>query len=248
MNIKAVIIDDELAYREMISGLLKEYFPQTAVVAVAASVDDGVIAIEKHHPDILFLDIEIIGGSGFDVLKRLSSRDFRLIFITAFNEFAIQAIRFSAIDYLLKPVNENDFKSAVDRALADINQQTSIPELENLFAAWFQKEHKRIALRTQHEIHLVEVADIIRCEADNAYTTFYIATGEVVVVSKGIGEYVDMLTPFGFVVPHQSHLVNLSFIKKLDKSDGGFLVLRDKTQVPVSVRRKQQLIDLLSRL
>ena len=248
MSVRVVIIDDEAAYREMIANLLNSDFPQVSVLATAASVEEGVAAIEQHHPDILFLDIEIVGGNGFDVLKGVSTRNFRVIFITAFNEFAIQAIRFSAFDYLLKPVNEFDFKAAVSRALEDLKRQASELELENLFSSWYQKEHKRIVLRTQQDIHVVEVSEIIRCEADNAYTTFYLRGGETVVISRGIGEYAEMLIPFGFVVPHQSHLVNLNFVKKLDKRDGGFLLLKDKTQVPVSVRRRQALIDLLNRL
>lgn len=246
--IKAVIVDDEPFHRETIQMLLDDYFPDVSTVAQAEGVDDAVAVIELHQPELVFLDIEIKGGTGFHVLQKLKKRDFKLIFITAFNEFALQAIKFSAIDYILKPINEFEFKAGVERAIQEIEKQEVAAPIEYLVSNYQDKTDKKLVLRTSQELHVVNVTDVVRCEADNAYTTFYLESGEKIVVSKGLSEYAEMLENYGFVRPHQSHLVNLSFIRKLDKSDGGFLVLKDKSEIPVSARKKQQIIDFLNRL
>jgi two-component system, LytTR family, response regulator len=246
--IKCVIVDDEACFREMIEILLGDYFPDIEVVAKADGVNEAIAAIETHHPDLVFLDIEINGGTGFHVLQKLRNRDFKLIFITAFNDFAIQAIKFSAIDYILKPINEFEFKAGVELAIREIEKHEPSAPLDSLFSNYQNKSNKKLVLRTAQEIHVVNIAEIVRCEADNVYTSFFLSSGERIVVSKGLGEYVELLEIHGFVRPHQSHLVNLNFIKKLDKNDGGQLILKDKTTVPVSSRQKQQLLDTLNKL
>ena len=246
--IKAVIVDDEPFHRETIQMLLDDYFPDVRTVALAEGVDDAVAVLELHQPELVFLDIEIKGGTGFHVLQKLKKRNFKIIFITAFNEFALQAIKFSAIDYILKPINEFEFKAGVERAIQEIEKQQVVAPIEYLVSNYQDKTDKKLILRTSQELHVVRVTDVVRCEADNAYTTFYLESGEKIIVSKGLGEYADLLGNYGFVRPHQSHLVNLSFIRKLDKSDGGFLVLKDKSEIPVSARKKQQIIDFLNRL
>jgi len=245
--IKAVIVDDESCFREMVSTLLGDYFPDVEVVAFAEGVDDAVAAVEQYRPALLFLDIEIKGGTGFHVLQRLKYKDFKLIFITAFNEFAIQAIKFSAIDYILKPINEFEFKAGVEKALSGIGNDTPL-QSENLLFNYADVNHKKLVLRTAQEIHVVKLADLVRCEADNAYTTFILVSGEKIVVSKGLGEYAEMLSGYGFVRPHQSHLVNIDYIRKFDKSEGGRLVLKDRTSVPVSTRHKNRLLETLGKL
>lgn len=246
--VKVVIIDDEKISRETIKFLLADYFPEVTVSAEAESVDDAVKIIEEQNPELVFLDIEIKGGTGLHVLQRLKKRDFKLIFITAFNDFAIKAIKFSAIDYILKPINEFEFKNGVERAILEIGKINNSSQTDTLFANQESTKERKLVLRTSQEIHIVNISEIVHCVSDNAYTTFRLNTGEKIVVSKGIGEYADLLAGFGFLRPHQSHLVNINYIKKLDKSDGGFLILKDKTQIPVSSRQKQQLIDLLNKL
>lgn len=246
--VRVVIIDDEKSSRETIKFLLTDYFPEVTVSAEAESVDDAVKIIEEQNPELVFLDIEIKGGTGLHVLQRLKKRDFKLIFITAFNDFAIKAIKFSAIDYILKPINEFEFKNGVERAILEIGKINNSSQTDTLFANQESTKERKLVLRTSQEIHIVNISEIVHCVSDNAYTTFRLNTGEKIVVSKGIGEYADLLAGFGFLRPHQSHLVNINYIKKLDKSDGGFLILKDKTQIPVSSRQKQQLIDLLNKL
>ncbi len=247
-EITAVITDDEACFREMIQLLLADYFPQIKICATAGSVDEAVAAIDKYQPSLVFLDIEITGGTGFQVLRRVKNHQFKLIVVTAFNEFAIQAIKFSAIDYILKPVNEFEFKAGVEKAIQEIEEMNNHNPLTNLFNNILETETKKLVLRTSNEIHVVSVNDIIRLHADNAYTTFYLETGEKIIISRGIGEYDNLLSGYGFIRPHQSHLVNIRFIKKLDRSDGGFLILKDKTQVPVSARKRQHLLETLNKL
>lgn len=246
--IKAVIVDDELCFREMIQFLLEDYFPDVKVVALVEGVNDAINAIEEHRPDIVFLDIEIKGGTGFHVLQKLNKCNFKLIIITAFNEFAIQAIKFSAIDYILKPINEFEFKAGVEKAILEIETKVKPSPVENLVYNYNGNKSKKLVLKTLYDIHLVDIDEIVRCEADNAYTTFYLNSGEQIMVSKGIGEYTELLVPFGFVAPHQSHLINIAYIKKLDKTDGGFLLLKNNKEIPVSVRRKQAILEIFNKL
>ena len=246
--IKAIIIDDESCFREMIQMLLEDYFPEVKIMAQADNVEDAVQIIEMHHPDLVFLDIEIKGGTGFHVLQKLQTRHFKLIFITAFNDFAIQAIKFSAIDYILKPINEFEFKAGVERAVLEIIKKEQNDQFDHLFNNYQDKSEKKLVLRTAQDLHVVTVSEIVHCTADNVYTTFFLSSGDKIVVSKGLGEYVDMLENYGFVRPHQSHLVNLNYIKKLDKSDGGYIILKNNTEIPVSVRRKQAVLDILNKL
>jgi len=228
--------------------LLEDYFPDVEIAAQADNVEDAVDTIETHRPDLVFLDIEIKGGTGFHVLQKLKNRDFKLIFITAFNEFAIQAIKFSAIDYILKPINEFEFKAGVERAIQEIEKFENSGSLDLLLNNFRNNTDKKLVLRTSQDLHVVNIGDLVHCVADNAYTTFYLDSGEKIMVSKGIGEYAELLASFGFVRPHQSHLVNLDYIKKLDKTDGGFLILKDKTEIPVSSRQKPLLIEFLKKL
>jgi len=246
--IKAVIIDDETYLREMIRNMLADYFPEIEVAGEADSVDSGVEIIKQSKPELVFLDIEIKGGEGFNILEKLSVKDFKVIFITAFNEFAIKAIKFSAIDYILKPVDEKEFTAAVKRALSEIEKPILQKQIENFFNNYNNMQNKKLVLRTSEDIHIVNINDIVRCEADNSYTTFFISDGEKIVISKGIKEYSELLEEYGFIRPHQSHLVNLNFVKRLDKSDGGFLIMKDGKEVPVSTRRKQNLLQILDRL
>ncbi len=246
--IKAVIVDDELCFREMIRMLLKEYFPDIRVAGEAEGVEEAIRMIEEQKPNLVFLDIELKDGKGFHVLQKLNNRNFKLIVITAFNEYAIQAIKFSAIDYMLKPINEFEFKAGVEKAMQEIGKHETPRLLDFLFSNYRGEKGKKLVLRTTQDLHVVDIADIVRCEADNVYTTFFLATGEKIVVSKGLGEYVELLECYGFIRPHQSHLVNLGYIKKLDKTDGGFLILKDKAEIPVSARRKQHIIEILNRL
>ncbi len=248
MMLKAIIVDDEEFLRSMIRNMLTDNFPEVDIVAEADSVSSGVNAIEAEKPDLVFMDIEIKGGAGFDILEKVNYKDFKLIFITAFNNFAIKAFKFSAVDYILKPIDREEFLTSVRKAVIELEKPLLKEQIENFFNNYQHLQNKKLVLRTVEDIHIVNINDILRCESDNSYTSFHILDGEIIVVSKSIKEYADILSEFGFIRPHQSHLINMNFIKRLDKSDGGFLIMKDGREIPISTRRKQNLLQILDRL
>jgi two-component system LytT family response regulator len=242
MLLKAVVIDDEENNVENLSILLQKNCPQVTVVASARNAIDGEKIILQHEPDIVFLDIQMPGKSGFDLLTSLTDYSFEVIFVTAFDQYGIQAIKFSAIDYLLKPVNPVELKQAVQKALSRYSQKKQNLQLENLIQ-YLQQQHNReqhrIALTTIKEIRPIPVNEIVRCESTNNYTAFFLAGGEKLMVSKPIYEYDEMLNNYGFIRCHQSHLVNKKYIKSWVKEEGGYLLLQDGTTVPVARSKKE---------
>lgn len=244
--IKTVIIDDDKNIREMLASLFEDYFPEITICATADSVQTGIDAIKKHQPELVTLDIELKGGTGFHILQKIKPYNFKLIFITAFNHFAMKAIKFSAMDYILKPINEIEFKTGIERVLKEIEDTEVEQQINNFFDIYEKKtQSKKIILRTANSIHITDISDIIYCKSDNSYTTFYLNEKEKIIVSKGIKEYDKLLNEYGFFRSHQSYMVNLHYVNRLDKTDGGFLILKDKTEIPVSLRRKAKLIQIL---
>lgn len=243
---KALIVDDEAPVRQTIVLLLSRYFPQIEIAGEAAAVSEAVEKIDLLKPDILFLDIEIRGGTGFHILQRIQYKEFKLIFVTAFNEYALQAIKMGAADYLLKPINETEFRTSVHQIIQKVNT-SSEAKVNNQFAKDIRTTGK-LVLRTLTDIHIVEVKDIIHCVSDNTYTTFYFNNNEKLLVSKSLSEFEAILDKFGFVRVHQSHLVNVNCIKRIEKTEGGLVYLSDGSSVPVSSRRKPLLLELIGRL
>jgi two-component system, LytTR family, response regulator len=244
----AVIIDDEQNNIDNLAALLKQNCPQISVVATAMNANDGEKIILLHNPDLVFLDIQMPQKNGFDMLKSLKTFSFEVIFVTAFDQYGIQAIKFSAIDYLLKPINIEDLKQAVQKVVEKNKQKKQNLQLENLINLLQQTQQKqfhRIALQTAKETRFVEPDKIVRCESSNNYTSFYLNTKEKILTSKPIFEYEDMLKDYGFVRCHQSHLVNKSFIKSWIKEEGGYLLMEDNTHIPISRQKKEGLKQIL---
>lgn len=244
--INTIIIDDEQQPRETIAQLLALKYPEIQIVAQANSVKNGFDAIKRHKPELVFLDIDLGDGSGFDLLEKLKPIDFKLIFATGFSEFAIQAFRFSALDYILKPIKSTELFAATEKAISQIKLSNQSVKIEALFSNFqnIAHESKKIVLKTQKSIYLVNIQNIIRCESDNAYVTFYLNDGRRIVVSNSLKEYEEMLMPLGFYRTHQSHLINMNCIVRFDKRNGGFIVMTDKSQVPVSQRKRHELFEL----
>ncbi len=244
---KAVIVDDEPAVRNTVSSLLQESFPDIIVCAAAGSVAEGFDAISEHQPDILFLDVELPDGLGFDLLKKSSPVHFRTIFITGHQEYALNAIKVSALDYILKPIDNDELRAAVNKARELINNEEEQLKLialsENLQET---RVLKRIILKTAEALQLIALTDIIRAEADSNYTHFHLAGGRHIIVSRTIKEYESMLSGSGIIRVHQSHLVNLDYIDKFIKRDGGYLLLKDGSSVPVSPALKQKVLHSLT--
>ena len=238
---KAILIDDEPHNLSNLRSLLATYCPSVEVCAVALNAEEGKKALSKHQPDLLFLDIQMPEQDGFEFLRSLNECDFEVIFVTAYDQYAIQAMRFSAVDYLLKPVAISELQNAVERAtkqraLKVQNQQ--IGHLMRWLKAQSQQEELQIALSSWQETRFVKTSEIIRCESSNNYTTFFLTDGSALVVSKPIYEYDDLLSSHGFLRCHQSHLVNKTFIKSWKKDVGDVLLLTNGAQVPISRGKK----------
>jgi two-component system, LytTR family, response regulator len=243
--IRAIIVDDEKHCRDELSGILKMAAPDVDVVAQAASVADAVSLIGKFRPDLLFLDISLGDGLGFDVLEKVNYREFRVIFITAHDEYAIKAFRFNALDYILKPVDRETVTEAVAKVRIQPLVSTRFEERFESLIHKNQHTRKKIALPAFESITMVNISDIIRCSSDGSYTTFYTIKGNPIVVSRSMKEYDELLTPMNFFRVHQSHLVNLNYVHQYLKEDGGILVMEDGSRVEVSRRRKEALMAVL---
>lgn len=249
--IRAVIIDDEKNNIANLQGLLKKHCPDVLIEATALQADAGKDIIIQYQPELVFLDIQMPGKNGFELLQSLPAHDFELIFVTAFDQYGIQAVKFSAIDYLLKPVNIDELKKAVEKAAEKSRKKKQNLQLENLLELLHHKQQKtehRLALPTARETRFVNPEQIIRCESSNAYTSFFLADGEKIMVSKPIFEYEELLKDYGFIRCHQSHLVNKKYVKSWVKEEGGYLLLEDGSQAPVSRNKKEQVNILLSTL
>jgi two-component system, LytTR family, response regulator len=247
---RTIIIDDEEKARKTIYNYLALSCKEVEVVAQADSVESGYQAIVDFKPDLVLLDINLTDGTGFDLLKKFDHISFKLIFITAYEEFAIKAFKFSALDYLLKPLNPQELVEAIEKAGKTIENEN----VELRFKAFINnfdnkpKTDKKLVLKTSENIHLVDIKDIIRCEADGGYTTFFLTDGRKILVSKNLKEYEDILTEYNFFRPHHSHLVNLTYMLSFEKRDGGSIVMKDKSMVPVSTRRKDELMNIFENL
>jgi two-component system LytT family response regulator len=245
MNV--IIIDDEATVRNTISSLLGENFPDIRIMAYAGSIGEGYEAVVKHKPDLLFLDIELPDGTGFDLLKRFQQIPFKIIFVTGHQEYALDAIKVSALDYILKPVDTDELVRAVGKACEIINhedQQLKFQALkENLQS---KRVLKRIILHTSDHLQLISVSDIIRAEADSNYTSFCLSDRKRILVSRTIKEFEGLLKGSGMIRVHQSHLVNINYIDRFVKKDGGYLLLKEGTKIPVSPNLKKKVMQALT--
>jgi two-component system LytT family response regulator len=247
---KAILIDDEISNLENLRALLEKHCPQVNILATAQNVADAVNAIEKHLPDLIFLDIQMGEQTGFDVLNLLPKRNFEVIFVTAYDQYGIQAVKFAALDYLLKPVDIDELKTAVSKVDRKLAAQSQNSQLDFLLQQLKRPEAatSKIALPMQSEIRYIALSEIIRCEADNTYTFFFLANNERFLVSKSLKEYVDLLKPNGFLRTHQSHLVNPKFVKSWLKEDGGILLLTSGEKIPISKPNKEMVKQALQQL
>ena len=240
--IKVLLVDDERNAILNMKNILRNYFADDVqVVGTANSVDEAVSKFVECRPDLLFLDIEMPPKTGFDLLKELSHYDFEVIFVTAYSNYGIDAIKFSALDYLLKPIDIAELRTAIQKTKAKLEQKQINTSLQNLVSYLRNTEDKskhKIAISSLKETRFVSVSDIIRCESDNSYTIFYLQNGESLISSTSIFEYEKLLQDYHFIRCHQSHLVNANFVKSIVAQDGHFLVLSNLSQIPVSRQKK----------
>jgi two-component system LytT family response regulator len=246
---KALIVDDEVSNRENLQQLLQKYAPDVNVCALAEDVDQALKAITQQRPELVFLDIQLQDQSGFDLLKQLDEISFEIIFVTAYDQYGIQAVKFAALDYLLKPIDIDEFTNAISKACKAIERKQKNERL-NYLLEYLKDDNQvkaRIALPMFGETRYVNISDIQRCEADNTYTKFILISGEQILVSKTLKEYADMLANYGFLRTHQTHLVNMDYIKSWLSEDGGRLLLTDHTKIPVSKLNREKVKDALAK-
>ena len=245
---RTIIIDDEPKARKTIIDILKFSGEKVEIVAEAENVKSGVEAILKHQPDLVLLDINMPDGSGFDLLKKLPDIRFKLIFITAFENFAIKAFDFSAIDYILKPIDPMKLISSVKRAQELVEKENLSLKLNALFSniGLQNRKFQKLVLNTENKVHVVDTKDIVRGESDSGYTTFNMINGKSITVSRNLKQFEELLVDVDFLRPHQSHLVNLNYIDYYNKSSGGYIVMKDGAQIPISQRKKEQFLTILA--
>jgi two-component system, LytTR family, response regulator len=247
--IRTILIDDELHARETLTRLVSLHCPQIRLVGEADGVASGLKIIRELHPQLVLLDVKMDDGTGFDLLRAIEAVDFKVIFITAYEKFAIQAFRFAAVDFLLKPVNPEELIEAVRHAEILIQEHftTQLQALEENFRTDIRQKRK-VVLKTLESIHLVEVQDITFCESDGAYTIVHTVAGVKIMISKNLREFDDMLCDSGFYRVHKSYLINLSHIIRFDKNEGGYIILAGGEKVPVSFRKREELLELFEKL
>lgn len=247
---KILIADDEKNVREALAEMIRLFAVNMEIVACADSVATAIEGINKYQPDVVLLDIDLVDGSGFDVLKYYQNPTFKVIFITAFQEYAIEAFRFSAMDYLLKPVDPK----LLENALMKVESSAEKDKISLKVASFMHnmdtlsRNAKKVILKTSDSVYVVNVKDIMFCEADRTYTTFFLSDKSKIVVSRALGEFDELFSSYGFLRIHQSFLLNIDFVKRYDKGSGGTVVLTDNTSLPVATRKKDLLLQFLSKL
>jgi len=244
-----VIIDDEPDAVDFITSIIGEYCPGLEVTGKAHNVKDGVNLIKDIKPDLVFLDVEMPNGTGFDLLTHFPEKEFDVVFITAFNHYAIKAIKFSAVDYILKPININEFIESVNRVIQkrSNNKQSGNENIEALLENIRGSHPTRLVIPTSDGREYLNPKDIIRIEADRSYSWFFITGKKKILVSKHLKEFQELLNDRNFFRPHNSHLINLDYVKKYVRTDGGYIEMTDGSQVPVSRNRKDLFLAHMSR-
>jgi two-component system, LytTR family, response regulator len=244
-----VIIDDEPDAVDFISSIIGEYCPSLEVCGKANNVKDGVTLINEIKPDLVFLDVEMPNGTGFDLLTHFPEKNFDVVFITAFNHYAIKAIKFSAVDYILKPININEFIESVNKVVQKrtTNAIAGRDNFEVLLENLRTSHPTRLVIPTSDGKEYLNPKDIIRIEADRSYSWFFINDKRKILVSKHLKEFQDLLNDRNFFRPHNSHLINLDFVKKFVRHDGGYIEMTDGSQIPISRNRKDLFLAHMSR-
>jgi two-component system LytT family response regulator len=247
-KLKTVIVDDEPDAVNFIRSIIREYCPSLEVAGTANNAMEGVAVIREKDPDLVLLDVEMPHGSGFDLLAQFPEKTFDVIFITAFNHYAIRAIKFSAVDYILKPININEFITAIEKVaekrssarLPDRNFETLLENLNTTLPA-------RLAIPTAEGMEYLNTKEIIRIEADRSYSWFHLTGKRKILVSKNLKEYQDLLGDRNFFRSHNSHLINLEYVKKYIRTEGGAIEMVDGSQVPVSRTKRDLFLARMGR-
>ena len=247
--ITAILVDDEPINISNLKALLLLHCEEIRVIATANNANEAQNHILELKPDVVFLDIEMPDKNGFELLKSIENPEFAVVFVTAYDSYGIMAVKFSALDYLLKPINIEELKHTVAKIAQSIMVKKQNVRLANLLLLLDKKqpdENQKIALATQKETYLVPIKEIVRCESSNNYTTFFLTNGTEHLISRPLYEYDELLAPYGFIRCHQSHLVNKMHVASILNEDSGYLIMNFTTQkIPIAKQRKAQVVGLL---
>jgi two-component system, LytTR family, response regulator len=248
---KALIVDDEKAAREVLEYLLRKEAPGWHILPSCATADEAISAIHRGHPEVVFLDIEMPWKSGFDMLQELGSVAFHLVFTTAYDKYAVRAFRYSAADYLLKPINAAELRDTVMRITRQESAKgISAEHLQFLLGQLHSREGapQRLALYTTEGVRFINPEKVMRCESKSNYTYFFFEGGEKVVSSRTLKDVESIFAPYNFYRTHQSHLINLRHVDRYSKEDGGYIIMSDGAQVDLARARKEEFLELFSRI
>jgi two-component system LytT family response regulator len=242
----AIIIDDETQARKALLQEINFNCPYVQILAEAYDVKSGIKAIIQYQPELVFLDVQLTDGLGFDILDALENTNFRVIFTTAYSEYALKAIKFSALDYLLKPINGEELKDAVEKLRNSKNDLYQL-QLQNFFQNQErQNPNKRIALNTSEGIHIFELKDIVRCTSEGNYTNFFFTNGKKLLIAKTLKETEELLSPYQFERIHKSHIINLDHLVSYLNKDNGYVIMSDHSEITVSQRKKSNFLSTLN--
>jgi len=247
---KVVVVDDEKKIREGITELIRNYCPEVISIFEASDVNSALKVINQVDPDVLILDISLGDETSFELLEQINYTEFKIIFVTAYEEYALKAIKMSALDYIVKPVNPKELIEAVNNASKQLDHNRTDLKLNALLTNMksISEGIKKIILKTSESIFMVNIQDIIRCESDDCYTKFFLIDGKKIMVSKTLKEFEELLCEYSFFRPHQSHIVNLNFMDRFDKKSGGTIYMKDNSKVPVSSRKRNSLLKTIDKL
>lgn len=247
MKLKAIIVDDEAGSREVLARQLEHYCPEIELLGSARNGADAARLIRETEPDVVFLDVEMGGETGFDLLKNLGEVKFDVVFTTAHEKYAMEAIRFSALDYLMKPILAEELKRSVSRLLRKNTSGERLRHMDALiYNINYSNSDKKIALPLQNGFEFISLSEVVRCESANNYTLFHLSNGTNLLVSRTMLEFEKLLANYYFLRIHQSHLINLRHVQRYVKNDGNALIMSDGCRLEVSRRKKQELMQALS--
>jgi two-component system LytT family response regulator len=249
--IKAIIIDDEELGRSMLKNMIIRYCPEISIIGEAGSVKEAKKIVTETNPDLIFLDIEMPGGSGFDFLEQMHDKNFSVIFTTAYDQYAVKAFRYSVTDYLLKPINVEELVNAVKKIGTPSfreNNQSAVHHLMESYTRGGISKSNKLALPTQEGLVFIDMNDIVRCEADGKYTYCFLNSGKKLYSTRSLKDFEEQLTEHGFCRIHHAHLINLNLIRNYIKGDGGQVVMSNGDTVTVSKRKKDEFIKSLNKI
>jgi len=243
--IKTILIDDEQHCTDRLQSLLLKHSDILNIIGVYHTIENAKKSIEKLKPDLVFLDIQLNESTAFELLKSISEIKFEIIFTTAYDKYAIEAIKFSAFDYLLKPIDRIELKDTLSRLKTTTNSHI---KLDALFHNTSKVVEKKIIIATEKETFFLNISDIIRCKADGSYTTVFLAKGKSILASKTLKHFDELLNTYAFYRTHQSHLINTKFIDKYIKGTNASVIMSDESEIPIAKRRKDDFLDTMNKL